>query len=285
MLQLRSDFVACVVLKFDPVVFDKCNEIKIMTHDHSLSAVSESIFSSATSGYAIGALGAPTPPPGSPYSPLQLEILSSSYSNHHQTNSILIEQPNLTSLNLKKIQEESRSRLDTKRDDAPLRSDTRRKTPSPGRTSSSQHAPLAEGAPPPPPMSNGGCSRTNPIPWPMAALQVQVKREPQTCHQVGDVPIMATSSGLAMGAAGSTMLSTGHMLPAGTVVKIEQSSPTGCLQAKQHHQPGNDMTTSVHQSTIASLSTSSTNSNFLVHFSLFADTFALACLLKYVELI
>lgn len=214
--------------------------------------MSESIFSSATSGYAIGALGAPTPPPGSPYSPLQLEILSSSYSNHHQTNSILIEQPN-QSLNLKKIEEARRGQcVDTKRDDAPLRSDSRRETPSPGRTS------LGEGAP----MSNGGCSRTNPIPWPMAALQVQVKREPQ-CHQVGDMPLMATSSGLAMGAPGSAVLSTGHILPAGTVVKIEQSSPTGCLQAKQHHhQPGNDMTTSVHQSTVASLSTSSTNSNF-----------------------
>ncbi|XP_074035935.1 BAH domain and coiled-coil containing protein winged eye isoform X2 [Leptinotarsa decemlineata] len=131
---------------------------------HTAHKVSDSLFS--TSGYTFGA---PTPPPGSPYSPIpvaQLELLAKGFNSN-----IIIQQPGDYPQSPKKIQEKH---CEEKCCSSRPQKTCNCQVPSPIKNSKYSDSML-------------GCSRTNPIEW----AGVNVKKEPGAC-QVAEISTSAS---------------------------------------------------------------------------------------------
>ncbi|XP_050299143.1 protein winged eye isoform X2 [Anthonomus grandis grandis] len=171
---------------------------------HAAHKVSDSLFSAT--GYTFGA---PTPPPGSPYSPIpvtQLELLTKGYS----TNNIIIQQsqdyhpasPKKVQITEKRCDEKCCSIQKTQKSCLCPMSPVKKITE----------------------ISASGCSRTNPIEW----TGVNVKKEPGTPCQVAEIttsmspvvklevtsPTQKTGGDLS----GSMMANNGAQIPVGIAV-------------------------------------------------------------------
>ncbi|CAH2244452.1 jg6768 [Pararge aegeria aegeria] len=130
-----------------------------------MSTVTESLYSTSLSTF-----GVPTPPPNSPYSPLQLELL-----NCAQRVLLSEESSRMEEAKLGKCLSEQLCCPDAMMQPLTIKTEQAKRSCNTCLTNSPKKVMHTD----------GGCSRTNPVTWVGVAgqnVQVQVKREPQHMH-------------------------------------------------------------------------------------------------------